>query len=78
MTKKHEETGQTCGTCRHFDHCDPDDTDGPDGYCCHPFHSTWFSPHHEYGGHWTDSTSWCDLWTPGPSVWREDVTEAKS
>lgn len=58
------EPHQKCATCAHFaDHSNPeDDPNEVNGYCCHPNHRHKSSPHYEYGGHWTHSESWCQLW----------------
>jgi hypothetical protein len=59
-------TDERCGNCRYFmDLSNPDDPpDEADGYCEHPFHSTWWSPHRKYGGHWTHHSTWCDIYEP--------------
>jgi hypothetical protein len=51
-----------CENCRYFDDYIEVEPEEPSGYCVHPFHSTWKSPHREYGGHWATRTSRCEMW----------------
>ncbi len=51
-----------CLACCYFED-DSEDLHAPDvGYCCHPWHSTKASAHHEYGGHWTGKHNTCPMW----------------
>ena len=64
-----------CRNCKHFSDFRETETDSDEvnGYCMHPAHSRPDSPHVEYGGHWTHSDSYCELWENVVTAAGEDI-----
>jgi hypothetical protein len=73
---RQRQLNEACRNCGHFSDFSEEDPEEPTGYCCHPFHSTWKSPHSAYGGHWAESYGWCDMWEAADVAANQDSAPA--